>query len=191
MERQLGLNMDQPKIFLPQMQRPEPDYSLGALPGLSVLQFGSSPAQATAVNTGFSQIAMQQLKAEPGNTVSVLQARVTGPVRLIQRVATAWSLNNQELANLLAYPASRFAGEVLAGRLMFSDNEDRADRARLLYLIHDTLSDLFVDPQDEKWWIRSPLLELGNVAPLNYMLAHRIPGMTTVREFVEQRLANR
>jgi len=60
-----------------------------------------------------------------------------------------------------------------------------------MYLIHDTLSDLFIDPQDEQRWIRSPLRVLGNAAPLDYMVKNRIPGMVAVREFVERRLANR
>jgi hypothetical protein len=129
-----------------------------------------------------------------GSTASELtdlKWNLTGPVRLIQSLARAWSLNNDELASLLAYPSPLFVEELLSGRLIFGDNEDRSDRARLMYLIHDTLSDLFIDPQDEQRWIRSPLRVLGNAVPLDYMVKNRIPGMVAVREFVERRLANR
>ena len=129
-----------------------------------------------------------------GSTASELtdlKWNLTGPVRLIQSLARAWSLSNDELASLLAYPSRLFVEELLGGRLAFGDNEDRADRARLMYLIHDTLSDLFVDPQDEQRWMRSPLRALGDAAPLDYMREKRIPGMVAVRQFVEQRLANR
>jgi hypothetical protein len=88
-----------------------------------------------------------------GSTASELtdlKWNLTGPVRLIQSLARAWSLSNDELASLLAYPSRLFVEELLGGRLAFGDNADRADRARLMYLIHDTLSDLFVDPQDEQ-----------------------------------------
>ena len=191
MEQRLAVAADQSLIPLPRVQRSELASSFGALTGMSALQFGSGPGTAGVVMAGFSQITMQQLEPAAGRIEPVLHARITGPVRLIQQVAKAWSLSQQELAILLAYSTSRAVDDLLAGRLMFDDHDDRADRARLLYLIHDTLSDLFIEPRDEETWIRSPLQQMGNIAPLRYMLTRRIPGMVTVRDFDEQRLANR
>ena len=118
------------------------------------------------------------------------ERRLTGPVRLIQHVAQVWSLRNDELAALLAYGDPSFAAHLLRGVLPLRD-ADRQDRARLMYLIHETLADLFVDPADEGRWMRAPLPLLDGLAPLDYMIAHRIPGMVSVQELVEQRLANR
>jgi Antitoxin Xre/MbcA/ParS C-terminal toxin-binding domain len=132
-----------------------------------------------------------EVEGSTASELTDLKWNLTAPVRLIQSLARAWSLNKDELGSLLGYPSPLFVEELLGGRLTFGDNEDRADRARLMYLIHDTLSDLFVDPQDEQRWIRSPLRVLGNAAPLDYMVKNRIPGMVAVRQFVEQRLANR
>jgi hypothetical protein len=191
MEQRLAVAAGQSPIPLPHVPTSELASSFGALTGMFALQFGSGPAPSGVVMAGFSQITMQQLQPVSGRTGPVLHARITGPVRLIQQVAKAWFLSKQELATLLAYSTSRAVDDLLAGRLMLDDNDDRADRARLLYLIHDTLSDLFIEPHDEETWIRSPLPQMGNIAPLTYMLARRIPGMMTVRDFVEQRLANR
>jgi hypothetical protein len=185
MEQQLAETMAQTTRSFRSTERSERDHFFGPLAFL--FPFGSGPRQTIAANSEETQ----RVAAERGSTASVLPGRVTGPVRLIQRVASAWSLANDELASLLVYPSSRLVGEVLAGRLTLGDNVDRADRIRLLYSIHDTLSDIFIDPEDEKRWIRSRLADLGNVAPLDYMVKHRIPGMVAVQQFVEQRLANR
>jgi Protein of unknown function (DUF2384) len=191
MEQRLAVAADQSPVSFLHIQRSEPECSLGALTGLPAVQFGSEPAPPAMVMERSGQIAMQQLVPEAGKIGPVLHVRITGPVRLIQRVAEAWSLSKHELATLLAYSSPRAVDNLLAGRLMFDDNDDRADRALLLYLIHNTLSDRFIEPHDEKTWIRSPLPQMGNIAPLKYMLTRRIPGMMTVRDFVEQRLANR
>jgi hypothetical protein len=121
----------------------------------------------------------------------VIPGRITGPVRLIQQVARSWSLTDKELASLLAYPSARFAADLLSGKLTFAGNEDRADRARLMYLVHSTLSDLFLDQGQEEHWIRARSALLNNDTPLHVMMMRRIPGMIAVREVVEQHLANR
>jgi Protein of unknown function (DUF2384) len=135
------------------------------------------------------QSAVEQTAPRP--TTVLTPGRITGPVRLIQVVAGAWAMTNDELASLLAYPSPRLAGDLVAGRLTFGGNEDRQDRARLIYLIHSTLSDLFINPDQERRWIRAPHSLLNGETPLNVMLARRIPGMLTVREIVERHLANR
>jgi hypothetical protein len=127
----------------------------------------------------------------PRPTTVLIPGRVTGPVRLIQVVAGAWAMTNDELASLLAYPSPQLAGDLVAGRLTFGGNEDRQDRVRLIYLIHSTLSDLFLNPDQERRWVRAPHSLLNGETPLNVMLVRRIPGMITVREIVERHLANR
>jgi hypothetical protein len=118
------------------------------------------------------------------------QGRLTGPVRLIRSVADRWGLTLEELAGLLDYAGHSMAENLLMGRLTLQ-GVDREDRARLLYVIHETLADLFIDPRDEEAWIRGQHPLLGNSTPLAYMINHRIPGMLVVRELVERRLANR
>jgi hypothetical protein len=120
-----------------------------------------------------------------------LQGRVTGPVRLIQQVARAWSLTNSELANLLAYPSETLIPALLEGRITFVAETDQGDRVRIMYAIHSTLADLFVNASDEARWLRDKLSILENLSPLAYMLQKRIPGMIAVRDLVEHRMANR
>lgn len=120
-----------------------------------------------------------------------LRGRVTGPVRLIQQIARAWSLTNSELANLLAYPSETLIPALLEGRITFATETDRGDRVRIIYAIHSTLADLFVDASDEARWLRDKLAILENMSPMGYMLQKRIPGMLAVRDLVERRMANR
>jgi hypothetical protein len=122
---------------------------------------------------------------------ATLQSRVTGPVRLIQQIARAWSLTNSELAKLLAYPSETFVPALLEGRMTFATETDQGDRVRIMYAIHSTLADLFVDASDEGRWLRDKLAILENMSPLGYMLQKRIPGMLAVRDLVERRMANR
>lgn len=125
------------------------------------------------------------------SVTGALTGRITGPVRLMQRVTNVWNLSSAELASLLAYPSETMSEALLEGRLTFSADTDRADRARLMYEIHSILADLFVDSVDEGRWIRerSPVLE--DMSPLELMLKKRIPGMVHLLSVVESRLANR
>ena len=120
-----------------------------------------------------------------------LQGQVTGPVRLIQQIARAWSLTNSELANLIAYPNEMLVPALLEGRMTFAAEPDRGDRVRIMYAIHSTLADLFIDELDEARWLRDRLAILENMSPLMYMLQKRIPGMLAVQDLVERRMANR
>jgi hypothetical protein len=122
---------------------------------------------------------------------AMLQGRVTGPVRLIQQIARAWSLTNSELASLLAYPSQTWVPALLEGRMTFATETDRGDRVRIMYAIHSTLADLFVDASDEGRWLRDRLAILENMSPLALMLQKRIPGMLAVQDLVERRMANR
>jgi hypothetical protein len=122
---------------------------------------------------------------------ATLQGRVTGPVRLIQQIARAWSLTNSELANLLAYPSETLVPALLEGRMTFAIEPDRGDRVRIMYAIHSTLADLFVDASDEGRWLQDRLAILENMSPLEYMIQKRIPGMLAVQDLVEHRMANR
>ena len=115
---------------------------------------------------------------------------LAGPVRLIQGLARAWKLGDDELSILLAYDDSSLARALLNGVLPLQ-GADREDRVRLMWLIHDTLADLFVDPADEGRWIRTALDVLKGQTPLERMIARRIPGLIDIRDLVDQRLANR
>jgi hypothetical protein len=127
----------------------------------------------------------------PATPAQDLKGRITGPVRLVQQIAHAWSLTNSELVNLLAYPSEGLVSALLDGRITFWPETDRGDRVRIMYFIHSTLADLFVEPAQEGRWIREPLDDLEGMSPLDCMLKNRILGMLMVRAFVEQRLANR
>jgi hypothetical protein len=122
---------------------------------------------------------------------ATLRGRITGPVRLIQQIARAWSLRNSELANLLAYPSETSVRELLEGRRTFATETDQGDRVRIMYAIHSTLADLFVEASHEGRWLRDRLAILEDMSPLEYMLRKRIPGMLAVRDLVERRMANR
>jgi Protein of unknown function (DUF2384) len=134
-----------------------------------------------------NQVFWQRLPLAP----TALQGRVTGPVRVIQQIARAWSLTNFELANLLAFSSETLVPALLEGRMTFATETDQGDRVRIMYAIHSTLADLFVDASDEGRWLRDRLAILENMSPLAYMLQKRIPGMLAVRDLVERRMANR
>jgi hypothetical protein len=119
-----------------------------------------------------------------------LQGRITGPVRLIQALSRSWALSNADLANLLAYSSEMLIPALLEGRMTFAPNTDRADRLRIMYSMHTTLADLFVNASDEARWLRDPLPFLGSLSPLECMLQNRIPGILRVQEMVEH-MANR
>ena len=69
------------------------------------------------------QAALEQ--PAPAPTTILIPGRTTGPVRLIQMVAGAWAMTNDELASLLAYPSPQLAGDLVAGKLTFAGSEDR------------------------------------------------------------------
>jgi Antitoxin Xre/MbcA/ParS C-terminal toxin-binding domain len=173
-------------------QGPEISPATFAVSGVAALlgtPYVAPTAPSLLARSSSPQSVLEQPAPQP--TTILLPGRTTGPVRLIKVVAGAWAMTNDELASLLAYPSPQLAGDLVAGRLTFGGNEDRQDRARLIYLIHSTLSDLFLDPDQERRWVRTPNSFLNGETPLNVMLARRIPGMLTVREIVERHLANR
>jgi hypothetical protein len=171
-------------------------------PGLSAPQGGLAPLGGLGAGTPLEQRVLTPPVFRQGLGDQVvgprvplarpaLQGRVTGPVRLIQQIARAWSLTNSELANLLAYPSETLVPALLEGRMTFATETDRGDRVRIMYAIHSTLADLFVDASDEGRWLRDRLAILENISPLAYMLQKRIPGMLAVQDLVERRMANR
>jgi hypothetical protein len=153
-----------------------------------VLEGPPSQTAESLPNQGFNQLSFTQ---SPDRPPGDLKGRITGPVRLVQQIARAWNLSTGELVNLLAYPTEGLVSALLDGRITFWPETDRGDRVRIMYFVHNTLADLFLNPSDEARWIREPLDDLGGLSPLQYMLQKRIPGMLAVRAFVEQRLANR
>jgi hypothetical protein len=134
------------------------------------------------------QFDLRALSPQSGNA---LKGRITGPVRLLQEVTKTWSLSPTELMSLLAYPSEGLVSGLLDGRITFWSDSDRGDRLRLMYFIHSTLADLFVNSADEGRWMRAKLADLDDLSPLEYMIQKRIPGMVALRAFVEHRLANR
>lgn len=165
----------------------EPPVDMLLLGGLPFMFRGGAPPP--QVNPTLTQ--QFDLRARAPQSSDALKGRITGPVRLVQEVTRAWSLNSSELMTLLAYPSEELVSGLLDGRITFWPESDRGDRLRLMYFIHSTLADLFVNPADEGRWMRAKLADLDDLSPLEYMLQKRIPGMVALRAFVEQRLANR
>lgn len=116
--------------------------------------------------------------------------RVTGTARLIQVIVRAWELTNAQTSSLLAY-RNEAASALLDGGMTFAGDDDRADRLTILYSIHSSLADLFVEKKDEARWIRDRLPILENLSPLDYMLENQIPGMLRVQELVQRQMAHR
>ena len=164
----------------------------GILALLGNLGAGTSLTQPVPVPPVFSQgLGNQEVWQSVLLARPTLQGRVTGPVRLIQQIARAWSLTNSELANLLAYPSETLVQALLNGRMTFAAETDRGDRVRIMYAIHSTLADLFIDARNEARWLRDRLSIIEDMSPLMYMLQKRIPGMLAVQDLVERRMANR
>jgi hypothetical protein len=65
--------------------------------------------------------------------------------------------------------------------ILFSDDT----RVRLLYGLHATLADLFVDPADEARWLRDKLPALEGLSPLEDMLSGKY-GLVRVHDLVER-----
>jgi len=116
-------------------------------------------------------------------------ARITGPVRVLKKIFADWHPSPREVASLLAYSDPQIADNVLSGIAALRD-PDREDRVRLIYQIYRVLSSLFVDRQNQRNWLRAPSSFLNGRAPLDVMIADRIPGMILVRDLVD-RLAGR
>ena len=165
----------------------EPPVDMSLLGGLAFMFRGNAPLP--RINPTLTQ--QFGLRALAPQSDDALKGRITGPVRLLQEVTEAWSLSLSELMTLLAYPSERLVSGLLDGRITFWPESDRGDRLRLMYFIHSTLADLFVNPADEGRWMRGKLADLDDLSPLEYMLQGRIPGMVALRAFVQQRLANR
>jgi hypothetical protein len=165
----------------------EPPAEMPLLAGLPFMFRGDAPTPRVEA-TLTQQFDLRALAPQSDDS---LNGRITGPVRLLQEVTKAWSLNPSELMNLLAYPSEGLVCGLLDGRITFWPESDRGDRLRLMYFIHSTLADLFVNPADECRWMRTRLADLDDLSPVEYMLQKRIPGMVALRAFVEQRLANR
>jgi len=169
-----------------------PQAQLGAPALLGNLGIGTPTEQPVPVPSAYWQgLGNQVFWTRVPLARPALQGRVTGPVRLIQQIARVWSLTNSELANLLAYPNVTLVPALLEGRMTFATETDQGDRVRIMYAIHSTLADLFVDASDEGRWLRDRLAILENMSPLAYMLQKRIPGMLAVQDLVERRMANR
>jgi hypothetical protein len=115
--------------------------------------------------------------------------RTTGPVRVLKKIADDWNLSQRELAHLLAYLDPQVVDNVFNG-ITTLRGPDREDRVRIIYEIYRVLVSLFVDLQDQRNWLRTPNPFLNERAPLEVMIADRIPGMIRVRDLVD-RLAGR
>jgi hypothetical protein len=164
-------------------------------PGIGTVLSGFSIGQPIApVLTSFRPQfpdGLQLVSSWRRTAVDPLRGRITGPVRLIGAIRTAWSLSEAELAQLLSYPSVELIGRLLEGGITFRPESDQGDRVRIMYRVHSTLAGLFVDPADEGRWLRDGIDFFDNLSPLEYMLEHRIPGMLHVEDFIERRLANR
>ncbi len=93
---------------------------------------------------------------------------------LIRVISKSWGLTDLEVANLFEHSSA-----------------DMDDRVRILYSIHASLADLFVQEADEARWLRDPLPILGNISPLECMLGDGITGIARVQDIVELGMANR
>jgi len=123
---------------IPDLQTPQVGLQAqqGVLAPLGSIGIGTPSEQPMPPRPAFRQGLGDQvfsLRAPLGR--ATLQGRVTGPVRLIQQIARAWSLTNSELANLLAYPSETLVPAVLEGRMTFATETDRGDRVRIMYAI--------------------------------------------------------
>jgi hypothetical protein len=158
--------------------------------GLATLSGMPTAAPTAAPQIGDVVPGLQHRIAPIPAAVHALRGRITGPVKMIGKIQAAWELTPQELTNLLGYPNELIVAGVLEGKITFRADSDQGDRLRIMYIIHAVLAGLFVETKDEAHWIRSPLHDLEDLSPLQYMMRKRIPGMINIQTFVEQRLAN-
>jgi hypothetical protein len=157
--------------------------------GLATLS-GMPIAALTPTSQDFPTLPGLQRSVGQFPAMHALRGRITGPVKMIGKIQTAWELTSLELANLMGYPNRVIVAGVLEGRITFRPDSDQGDRLKIMYMIHAVLAGLFVESRDEAHWMRSPLHDLGDISPLQYMLQKRIPAMMDIQAFVEQRLAN-
>lgn len=149
----------------------------------------AAPAMAPQVLLGNVFPGLQR-SIMPDSAVRALRGRITGPVKMIGKIQAAWELTSRELTNLLGYPNELVVAGVLEGKITFRPDSDQGDRLKIMYIIHAILAGLFVEGRDEAHWIHSPLHDLEDLSPLQYMMQKRIPGMLNIQMFVERRLAN-
>jgi uncharacterized protein (DUF2384 family) len=152
-----------------------------AYPGARIAAFKSAQGQV------YRAVTTAPVRSE---TPPVIRpGRITGPVRVLMRIAREWRLSRDELANLLAYPEIQIVDDLLNGRVSLRE-DDREDRVRLMYQIYRILVRVFADPAIQSRWLRSPNPLLSGRVPLDVMRIDRIPGMILVRNLVD-RLAGR
>lgn len=114
----------------------------------------------------------------------VFKGRLTGPAQVTKQLARRWGLQLNQVATLLDLQSARHAADILNGVTTLS-GRDRHDRVRNLFLIHETLSQLFRDPTVESEWLREPRSGLRDKNPLELMLTGSMEELISVRRYVE------
>ena len=130
-----------------------------------------------------------QAPVAPGRAsaeASPYNARVTGPVRFINRLLVTWKLDSESACILLGFEPSESAevSAVLQGHATLR-GRDAKDRIAHLFRIRSLLAALFRDEAVENEWLREPRDILESKSPMDLLMEGSMENLLLVREVVE------
>lgn len=117
---------------------------------------------------------------------SPYSARVTGPVRFINRLLVTWQLDSKFACVLLGFELSESDEviRILQGRTTLR-GRDAKDRIAHLFRIRSLLASLFRDEAVENEWLREPRDILEGRSPMDLLMEGSMENLLLVREAVE------
>ncbi|MRG71231.1 DUF2384 domain-containing protein [Alphaproteobacteria bacterium HT1-32] len=111
--------------------------------------------------------------------------QITVIIRAVVRVAENWGLSNAEAAALFDVPSATWS-RMKAGTFRGSLDQDKMTRASLIIGIFKGLRLLFNGPLQNGWPKlpnKGPFFE--GSSPVSFMIAHGIPGLSSVRQHID------
>ena len=115
-----------------------------------------------------------------------VDARLTGPIQLINKILETWRLDKANAVPLLGLepPDQGYAADVLAGRTALR-GRDAKDRLAYLIQMRMALSEWFRDEEVENEWLREPHEPLDGKVPMQLLLEGSMENLLLVREYIE------
>ena len=122
----------------------------------------------------------------PATPAASVDAGLTGPMQLTNRILETWRLDKADAVPLLGLepPDPGYAADVLAGRAALKGRDAKDRLARLIHM-RMMLSEWLRDEDDENEWLREPHEPLGGKAPMQLLLEGSMENLRLVEEYIE------
>ncbi len=118
--------------------------------------------------------------------VPFMPGRVTGPVKLVNKLMERWKLDLETVCAVLGYDKSEktYVQGLLSG-INTLQSRDMKDRIANLTEIYIGLYSLFRNPDSENSWLREPQEMLGGASARTTLAEGSMEKLITVRQLVE------